>query len=180
MRHSHLSTFAALAAVAALGACATPGATGVDNARLPEAVRAPADARYLATTTGVGEITYECREKAGAAGQHEWVFVAPVAKLMTADGRQVGTYTAGPTWQHSDGSKIMGKQLAVAPASPGSIPLQLVKAESPSGAGMMSGVTHIQRLNTQGGVAPQVACADANKGARQQVAYRADYVFYGR
>ena len=46
--------------------------------------------------------------------------------------------------------------------------------------GAMQGVTYIQRLNTRGGVAPAAACAAANIGAKQQVAYQADYVFYGR
>ncbi len=46
--------------------------------------------------------------------------------------------------------------------------------------GSMQGVTYIQRLNTRGGVAPATACAAGNAGAKQQVAYQADYVFYGR
>ena len=44
--------------------------------------------------------------------------------------------------------------MAVAPAAVGSIPLQLVRAEPASGTGAMQGTTYIQRLNTQGGVAP--------------------------
>ena len=103
----------------------------------------------------------------------------PVATLYGADEQVVGKYYAGPTWEASDGSKITGKQVAVAPASPGSIPLQLVKAEPAMGAGAMNGVSYIQRLNTKGGVAPAMACDAAGKGQRQQVAYEADYVFYG-
>ena len=47
------------------------------------------------------------------------------------------------------------------------------------GMGAMQGVAYIQRLNTQGGVAPATACDATAKGKRQQVAYAADYVFYG-
>ena len=47
------------------------------------------------------------------------------------------------------------------------------------GSGAMTGVSYIQRLNTQGGVAPTLACDAARKGQRQVVAYQADYVFYG-
>ena len=68
----------------------------------------------------------------------------------------------------------------MAPAAAGSIPLQLVKAEPATGMGRMQGVSYIQRLNTKGGVAPAAACGADNKGARQQVAYQADYVFYSR
>ena len=175
-------TLALLSAAALLSACASSPMMPmmkVDNAALPEAVRVPAGQKQLMATTGVGEITYECREKKDMAGAHEWAFVAPVATLYAADRKVVGKYYAGPTWESADGSKVTGKQVAVAPASPGSIALQLVKAEPAMGAGAMQGVSYIQRLNTKGGVAPAMACDAAGKGKRQQVAYEADYVFYG-
>ena len=169
------------AAVAVLSACAGSPLMmmKVDNATLPEAVRVPAGQKVLMTTTGVGELTYECREKKDMAGQHEWAFVGPVATLYGAERKAVGRYYAGPTWEATDGSKVTGKQVAVAPSSPGNIPLQLVKAEPAMGNGAMTGVSYIQRLNTKGGVAPVSACDAASKGQRQQVAYEADYVFYG-
>ena len=170
-----------VAAVAALGACASSPMMmkAVDNAALPEVVRAPAGSKQMMTTTGVGELTYECREKAGMAGQYEWAFVGPVATLYGGDRKMVGKYYAGPTWEAADGSKVTGKQVAVSPASAGNIPLQLVKAEPAMGTGAMTGVSYIQRLNTKGGVAPAMACDAAGKGRRQVVAYEADYVFYG-
>ena len=175
-------TFAILAAAGLLSACSMSPMTSspkVDNAALPEAVRVPSGQTMRMVATGVGEITYECREKAAAAGQYEWAFVAPVATLYSADRRNVGKYYAGPTWEASDGSRVTGKQMAIAPAAPGSIPLQLVKTDPTMGGGAMTGVTYIQRLNTKGGVAPAMACDAASKGRRQQVAYEADYVFYG-
>lgn len=164
--------------LAACGAMPMATRAPVDNMALPEAVRVPAGAAYRMTATGVGELTYECREKAGMAGQHEWGFVGPTATLQ-AGGKTVGRYYGGPTWESSDGSKVTGKQVAVAPAAPGSIPLQLVKAEPAGGAGAMQGVAWIQRVNTRGGVAPEQACDAASKGQRRQVNYSADYVFYG-
>ena len=176
-----MKTILTIAAAAVLSACANSPMMkkGVDNAMLPEAVRAPAGAKQLMTTTGVGELTYECREKSGMAGQFEWAFVGPVATLYGADKKTVGKYYAGPTWEAADGSKVTGKQVAIAPASPGNIPLQLVKADPAMGQGAMTGVGYIQRLNTKGGVAPTAACDAVGKGKRQVVAYEADYVFYG-
>ena len=169
-----------IGAAAVLSACASaPMMMKVDNASLPEPVRVPAGQKMMMAATGVGEITYECREKKDVAGQHEWAFVAPVATLYSADRKTVGKYYAGPTWEAADGSKVTGKQLAVSPASPGNIALQLVKADPATGAGAMTGVSYIQRLNTKGGVAPALACDAASKGQRQQVRYEADYVFYG-
>jgi hypothetical protein len=74
---------------------------------------------------------------------------------------------------------VTGKQVAVAPAGAGNIPLQLVKAEPAMGSGAMTGVSYIQRVNTKGGVAPANVCDAGAKGKRQTVAYEADYVFYG-
>lgn len=170
-----------LAGLATLvSACATtPAPMMIDNMGLPEAVRAPAGARQTLWTVGRGELTYECREKKDLAGQFEWAFVGPVATLYGADDKAVGKYYAGPTWESMDGSKVTGKQVAVAPGGAGNIPLQLVKAEPATGNGAMQGVVYIQRLNTRGGVAPSTPCGMAAKGLRQQVGYAADYVFYG-
>jgi hypothetical protein len=165
-------SFAVLLATAGLASAA------VDNASLPEPVRVPAGHAVTLESVGAGEITYECREKKDTAGAYEWVFVTPVATLRDMQQKNIGKYYGGPTWEAMDGSKVTGKQVAVAPASPGSIPLQLVKADPAIGMGVMTGVTYIQRLETQGGVAPSAACSAANAGAKQQVAYQAKYVFY--
>ena len=138
----HTTTLFAAAAAALLSACAASPMMPtmmVDNAALPEAVRVPMGQKVMMSTTGVGEITYECREKKEMAGAHEWAFVAPVATLYGSGRKVVGKYYAGPTWESADGSKVTGKQLAVAPASAGNIPLQLVKAEPAMGAGRDAG-----------------------------------------
>ena len=178
-------TLVLLPAVVALAACAANpmmAMSQVDNAALPEAVRAPAGTMQTMFTIGTGELTYECREKKDMAGMFEWGVVGPVATLKTKAGEVVGKYYAGPTWESVDGSKVTGKQLGVAPNGPGNIPMQLVKADpavpSSNGMGAMQGVSHIQRLQTVGGVAPTTACAMGNKGERKAVAYQADYVFY--
>lgn len=172
------------ATVLALAACASPSMKSpmVDNAALPQAVRVPAgEKQAMWTSTRDGRITYECREKADMAGQYAWAFVGPVATLTNGSGKAVGKYFGPPTtWESNDGSKIGGKQVAVAPNATGNIPLQLVKTEGAMGSGAMSNVTYIQRLKTQGGVAPSAACAMANKGEQKVVDYSADYVFYTR
>lgn len=170
----------AAAAVAALAACASqPMMKPYDQSALPAAVQVPAGHRVAMETVGAGDITYECRAKAGTAGEFEWVFVGPDAKLMERGGKMLGKYYGPPaTWEAMDGSKLTGTQLAVAPAAAGNIPMQLVKANPAMGSGAMSGVTHIQRVSTMGGVAPAAACGAANSGAKQVVKYQADYIFY--
>ena len=164
----------------AVAACfMVPMAAMAQMMDVPEAVRVPAGSKPAMTAVGVGELTYECKAKAADAMAFEWVFVGPMAKLMDAQTqREVGKYYGGPTWESMDGSKVTGKQVAVAPGMAGSIPLQLVKAEPAMGTGAMSGVTYIQRLNTKGGVAPADPCGAATAGMKKNVPYQAEYVFY--
>ena len=151
-----------------------------DNSSLPEPVRVPAGHIVKLETLGIGEITYECRENKGAAGEFGWTFVAPVATLFDMQKKTVGTYYGGPTWEATDGSKVTGKQVAIAPSdTPKSIPLQLVKADPATGRGAMTGVSFIQRLETKNGVTPASTCDASTKGMKQQVSYEAKYVFYG-
>jgi Protein of unknown function (DUF3455) len=170
----------AISAVSLLTACAsTPQQPAFSQSTLPDAVKVPAGHRVTLETVGRGTIDYECRVKAGMAGAFEWVFVGPDAKLFDRKGNSVGRYFGPPaTWESADGSKITGAQVAVAPAQAGSIPLQLVKANPASGPGAMKGVSYIQRVATNGGVAPSDSCASSNTGARKTVNYQADYIFW--
>ncbi|AZF63599.1 MULTISPECIES: DUF3455 domain-containing protein [Pseudomonas] len=146
---------------------------------LPDSIKVPDGHKVALETTGVGEITYECRDKANAAGQTEWTFVGPKAVLNDRSGKPVGTYFGPPaTWQAQDGSKVTGTQLAVAPSGAGNLPYQLVKANPAEGKGAMSGVSYIQRVALKGGVAPSTECSAANKGTQAVVKYQADYIFW--
>ena len=149
------------------------------QASLPAAVQVPVGHKVAMETVGAGDITYQCSSKKDMAGQFEWVFVGPDAKLNDRSGKQIGKYYGPPaTWESMDGSKLTGAQVAVAPSSAGNIPLQLVKANPAMGSGAMMGVTYIQRVATSGGVAPAAACGASNAGNKQIVRYQADYIFY--
>jgi hypothetical protein len=149
------------------------------QASLPVAVQVPVGHKVALEIVGAGDITYQCNPKKDMAGQFEWVFVGPDAKLNDRSGKQVGKYYGPPaTWESMDGSKITGMQVAVAPSSAGNIPLQLVKANPAMGAGAMTGVTYIQRVATSGGVAPATVCDAGSSGSKQIVRYQADYIFY--
>lgn len=179
-RYTLTTTLAATAMVALVAACATPPmAPMYSQAALAPAVQVPAGNVVAMETVGVGEITYECRDKKDMAGQYEWVFVGPDAALNDRSGKKVGKYFGPPaTWESMDGSKITGAQVAVSPAGAGNIPTQLVKANPAMGAGAMAGFTYIQRVATQGGTAPAMACDATSKGKKEIVKYQADYIFY--
>lgn len=86
--------------------------------------------------------------------------------MLGADKARAGTHGAGPFWQALDGSKVNGsvKARADAPAgtgSAGAIPWLLLATESTGGRGKLAPVTHIQRINTAGGLAPSNGCDNA-------------------
>ena len=184
MTRKSLSMALATTAVAStLAACSSapmaPMAAMYNQSALPDAVKGPAGNKVALETVGVGQITYECRDKKDAAGQYEWVFVGPDAALNDRSGKRIGKYFGPPaTWESMDGSKLTATQVAVAPAGAGNIPSQLVKANPAMGAGAMTGVTYIQRVATKGGVAPAMACDAGSKGKKEIVNYQADYIFY--
>ena len=178
-----LATTALVSITSILAACSSapmaPMAAMYNQSALPDAVKVPAGNKVALETVGVGQITYECRDKKDMAGQYEWVFVGPDAALNDRSGKKIGKYFGPPaTWESMDGSKLTATQVAVAPAGTGNIPSQLVKANPAMGAGAMTGVTYIQRVATKGGVAPAMACDAGSKGKKEIVNYQADYIFY--
>ncbi len=185
IRLSRIATLAVAASAAALlaacGSMSSPSSgMAFSQASLPASIQVPAGNKVAWETVGKGDITYECKDKAGMPGQVEWTFAGPDAKLMDRSGKQVGKYYGPPaTWEANDGSKLTATQLAVAPSTAGALPYQLVKANPAMGSGALTGVTYIQRVNLTGGVAPaNMACTMANKGQKTTVPYQADYIFY--
>jgi hypothetical protein len=139
----------------------------------------PTGETAVARMAARGVQIYECRAKAGAAGVAEWAFVAPEAELFDASGYTVGKHYAGPHWEDTDGSKLVGsvKARADAPAV-GAIPWLLLNAKSVGGAGKLAKVTSIQRINTVGGIAPAGGCDTTTLGKPARVPYTADYVLF--
>jgi hypothetical protein len=123
---------------------------------------------------------YICKAKADDPKKFEWTLKAPAANLYNEEGKKIGKHYAGPTWEGSDGSKVIGKLMEKAPApKDGDIPWLLLKAKENLGKGLFSKVTYIQRVHTEGGIAPAKKCAKAQEGKEIRVKYKATYIFYG-
>lgn len=180
MKHAHFFHWsAALAAMIATVGCAN---------RPPEAPLADVPAKLQPAGEVMSQVVpakgvqvYECRPKAGAAGQAEWAFVAPDAELFDRRGVRIGKHYAGPHWEALDGSKVVAsvRERADAPTAD-AIPWLLLGARSAGPEGSFSKVTSIQRVNTVGGLAPRDGCAPATVGRVARVAYTADYYFFTR
>jgi hypothetical protein len=140
---------------------------------VPAKLVPPAGATALGTYAAKGVQIYACAAH-GAA--NEWTFKAPEAQLVDAKGVAFAKHYAGPTWEATDGTKIVGKVMATAPApTAGAIPWLLLSAVS-SGDGVLAGARFVQRIKTVGGVGPTGACP--NLGVEQRIPYEAEYVIY--
>src|SRR5260221_3954992 len=158
-------------AMFALSIVAASPLAGAASAQVPPAIAAPGEGAVV-TLHAEGAQVYEC--KAGADGKLAWAFREPVATLLL-DGKTVGRHYAGPSWEHTDGSAVVGKAAGNAPGKTASdIPWLKLEVTAQRGKGALSGVTTVQRINTAGG-AHTGACDKA--GAFHAAPYAADYVF---
>ena len=159
-------------------ACATPQSmTAV--AKVPDKLRPASNESLAMIVPAKGVQIYECRASKDQAGGYEWAFVAPEADLFDPRGNRIGRHYAGPHWEATDGSKILGtlKERVDAPAAD-AIPWLLLGTKSVGPAGSFSKVTSIQRVNTVGGIAPKNGCSQATVGTPARINYTADYYFF--
>jgi Protein of unknown function (DUF3455) len=157
-----------------LTACQGAGRTGPE---VPEILRAPAGEKVILEAHAKGVQIYACQ--LGADQKSAWVLKAPEAELTDATGKTIH-HSAGPTWKHADGSEVIGKKATEVDApKPDAIPWLLLRATGHKGEGILSNVTSIQRIHTNGGLAPSANTCDAARiGMEARSAYEADYIFY--
>lgn len=152
---------------------------------VPDSLKAPAGEEVVLAAHATGTQIYVCQQ--GADQKYAWVFKAPEAELTDATGKKIIHHSAGPTWKHIDGSEVKAKVVAKQDApkadapKPEAIPWLLLSATGHSGDGILSRVTSIQRIHTEGGMPLEAKYCDAsNAGKEVGTVYAADYYFYGR
>jgi hypothetical protein len=175
-------------------ATALPNA-GVAQTAVPANLEVPAGNTPYLITRAEGTQNYVC---APSGPNFVWTFFGPQATLFDEANQQVATHFLSPnpdedgaaraTWQHSaDTSAVwaVAEQSSTDPAyvASGAIPwlrLRVVGTEMGPGLGdTLSSTTYIQRVNTQGGVAPAAGCRSAkDAGKKALVPYSTDYVFF--
>ena len=159
-------------------ACASPQPP-TSMVKVPDKLKPSANEALAIIVSAKGVQIYECRARKDQVGGYEWAFVAPEADLFDARGNRTGRHYAGPHWESTDGSKILGtvKERADAPVAD-AIPWLLLTAKSVGSEGSFSKVTSIQRVNTVGGVAPKAGCFQAAAGTSARINYTAVYYFF--
>jgi hypothetical protein len=157
-----------LAALVVLNLCHAQGVPAV-----PDNLKPTASEVLIRQARADGDQIYSCDGSA-------WVLSRPDAKLFNEAGEQIGSHFAGPTWEWSDGSRVMGKAVANATPDPDSIAWLLLTATDHQGHGIMEHISRIQRLSTKGGKAPASGCNVSHKGEEVRSHYTAVYYFYAR
>lgn len=163
--------FLALTALVGLAGCATLSAPTV-----PASLAAGAGEKVVGKADAKGVQIYRCTE---TGGQLRWVFQGPETTLMDGS-KEVGKIGRGPAFEWSDGSKANAKVKAQAPAPGFAVPWTVYNVDSTSGTGMLSKVSTIQMVNTQGGRAPEGNCSNNQKDINIRVNYSATYYFYSK
>ena len=174
-----LTLFAALALIVGLAGAVTAKGRHSHAKEVPSDLMPPASAVLLFELGARGDQIYTCAAKPADPTAFVWTFKEPQAELFNDRGEVVGTHFVGPTWQGQDGSGVKGEVVARVDApSKNAIPWLLLAATPQDGDGVFSTITHIQRLETKGGVAPTKGCDVTNAGEDVRVPYKATYAFY--
>ena len=172
--HLHRLLVAGIAVLAAGMTLAQAAVAGPAAPTVPTDIAVGAGEKPYLVGHATGVQIYSCNGTS-------WGLVAPRADLVDDRGKVIVTHFGGPSWQAKDGSTVVAKRVAGADAA-GTIPGLLLEPTSTSagpGGDRLTGTTHIQRINTTGGVAPAASTCDATKaGDVQEIPYTADYVFW--
>lgn len=170
-----------VATLSSLGACNAVAQQQINTQlvppQTPKNLQVPSNQQLVLKTTARGSQIYICKATE-IPNRFEWTLKAPAAGLFDDQNQLLGQHYAGPTWEASDGSKVLGEVKAKADApKTKTIPWLLLAARSHSGNGIMSQISWIQRVNTVGGVAPK-ECDRTYQNREISINYTADYYFY--
>ena len=185
-------------ALAALGVLSTaPVAADGDRITpppVPPAIRVQSGYKPFLVGHAIGTQGYVC---VAVGSTFSWATFGPQATLFDEYGRQILTHFLSPspfdsslfpTWQDSrDTSAVWAQPIGTTDdpsyVAPGAIPWLLLEVvigrDGPTGGNRMTPAVYIQRLNTAGGKAPAIGCAEPlDIKKRMLVPYEADYYFY--
>lgn len=167
----------------------------VTQPAIPSNLEVPAGNTQFLVARAYGTQNYICLQTSGG---FVWTFLGPQATLFDSAGQQIATHFLSPnpaeggtpraTWQHSaDTSAVWAAAIASSTdatfVADGAIPWLLLRTVGtqfgPTSGDTLSVTTYIQRVNTQGGVAPATGCKSVkDTGSKALVPYSTDYVFY--
>jgi hypothetical protein len=121
-----------------------------------------------------GVQVFRCERRDGDVG---WWYRLPEADLVDVKGAVVARHGADFSFEHVDGSRLLGKVLA-SDAAPRDADLRWLLLSTRSfGQGAFTGITYVQRVNTSGGM-PPAKCDPKQLNQLLRVDFTAEFVFY--
>jgi uncharacterized protein DUF3455 len=137
-------------------------------------IKAPTEVEPVLELAATGAQIFRC--EADKDGFH-WVFRLPEAELRDARGQVVGHHGANYSFEHVDGSRLIGTIVGYDSApTENSLRWLLLRTQS-YGQGEFDKMTYVQRVETSGGMPPaQCSAEQANQILR--VPFSAKFIFY--
>lgn len=183
------SLIIAFGCVALLTACATPRSAFPPAAGSSSTLPAPVPAPSLGFFSKIkvpstheptlqlasrGVQIFRCEKRDSGP---VWVFRQPQADLLDSAGKTVGKHGANFSFEHDDGSRLVSTIAAYDEAPKPTDLRWLLLTTRSFGKGAFENVTHVQRVNTAGGM-PPARCDASQLNQLLRVDFTSDFVFY--
>ncbi|HVG03353.1 MAG TPA: DUF3455 domain-containing protein [Burkholderiaceae bacterium] len=137
-------------------------------------IKAPSTHFPVLQLASRGVQIFRCEKRDGGFG---WVFRQPQADLLETGGKPVGKHGANFSFEHDDGSRLVSTIVAYDEASKPTDLRWLLLTTRSFGKGALENVTHVQRVNTAGGM-PPARCDSSQLNQLLRVDFTSDFVFY--
>ena len=178
-------------AVVLLGGCATvataPTVPGVPGAPAPVTpgpatpslgffsnIKVPDGHKPVLRLAARGVQVFRCEQR---GNESVWVFRVPEADLADDTGKVVARHGANFSFEHTDGSRLLGKVQSFDEAPSREDLRWLLLTTTAYGQGAFAGVNYVQRVNTKGGM-PPARCETKQRNQLLRVDFSSDFVFY--
>jgi hypothetical protein len=150
---------------------------------IPDSLKVPEGNRLVEDGFAVGVQIYQVQRSPGNPNLFVWVNVAPLATLYSKSDltKQVALHFAGPSWELTSGpnkgQRVVARRLRGVTEDVTAIQwLLLQTVDSLSSAN--NKINFVQRIFTEGGLAPSAIPDEAHLGQMDSIPYTARYLFY--
>ena len=137
-------------------------------------IKAPTEVDPVLEMAATGVQIFRCEQDKD--GYH-WAFRLPEAELRDGNGQLVGHHGANYSFEHIDGSRLIGT-IVGNDSAPGDNSLRWLLLRTQSyGQGEFDKITYVQRVETSGGLPPS-QCSAEQISQILRVPFSAKFIFY--
>ena len=137
-------------------------------------IKAPANHEPALQLASRGVQIFRCEKRDTGS---IWAFRQPQAELLDANGKVVGRHGANFSFEHDDGSRLVSSVAAYDEAPKPTDLRWLLLTTRSFGKGALENVSHVQRVDTSGGM-PPARCESAQLNQLLRVDFTSNFIFY--